>query len=231
VSGLAHYLEDEGLSTVIVALVREHVESMRPPRALWVPFELGRPFGAPNEPELQLRVLRAALNLFDGHSSGPVIEDFLEEAPYPQGNPNWLPPDVSKARDLCAEVSIVRASWELAKQNRQGSTYGISHLSPEQAVEYVASYFSDSPMENPKGMARISRARFAIDDIKVFYFEAAIAGGGYLSTQQLNDWFWEKTLVGVMIREFQEAVLNSDDSNLRLISGSLVPAERTNRYR
>jgi hypothetical protein len=224
-------LEDEGLTTVIVALVREHVESIRPPRSLWVPFELGRPFGAPNEPELQLRILRAALALLDNHKSGPVIEDFLEEAPYQQGDPNWLPPDVSEARNLMSEVSIVLSGWEYAKQNRQGSTYGISHLLPEQAVEYVASYFSEDPMKNPKGMARVSRARFAIDDIKVLYFEAATASSGHPSTQQLYDWFWEVTFAGIMIRNFQDTALNSDDSNLKLIAGSLVPAERTNIYR
>ena len=230
-SGLAHYFENEGLATVVIALVREHVEAIRPPRSLWVPFELGRPFGAPNEPELQRRILRAALAVLDSHNSGPVIEDFLEEPPYQQGDPDWLPPDVSNARDIRAEAHIVLRSWEQSKQNRQGSTYGISSLSTKQALEYIASYFSDHPMENPKGMARISRARFAIDDIKVFYFEAATASGGHPSTQQLYDWFWESTLAGIMIRKFQEATLNSDDNNLKLISGSLVPAERTNFYR
>jgi len=49
VCGLAHFFEDEGISTVVIALVREHAEAIRAPRALWVPFELGRPLGAPNE--------------------------------------------------------------------------------------------------------------------------------------------------------------------------------------
>ncbi len=41
-SGLAHYFEDKGLATVIISLVRKHTILIRPPRALWVPFELGR---------------------------------------------------------------------------------------------------------------------------------------------------------------------------------------------
>ena len=230
-SGLAHYFEDEGLTTIIVALVREHVEAVRPPRALWVPFELGRPFGAPNAVDLQLRILRAALSLLDHYDSGPVIEDFSEEAPNPQGDPQWLPPDISTAEHLMDEVRIIRPCWEQGKQNRQGSTYGISNLEPEQAIEYVARYFSASPMPNPKGMAAVNRARFAIDDIKAFYFEAATANGGYPSTQQLYDWFWEQTYGGEMIRQFQEWVSKSEDENLRLIAGSLVPAERTYKYR
>ena len=82
-------------------------------------------------------------------------------------------------------------------------------------------------MPNPKGMAAVSRARFAIDDIKAFYFEAALANGGRPSSFQLNEWFWQQTLAGRMILDFQDAVRRSDDRNLRQIAGSLVPAERT----
>ena len=50
---------------------------MKPPRALAVPFELGRPFGAPNEAELQRKVLYHCLELLE-RDSGPVLEDFTE---------------------------------------------------------------------------------------------------------------------------------------------------------
>jgi hypothetical protein len=41
---------------VQISLVREHTEKINPPRALWVPFELGRPVGPPDEPAFQRRV-------------------------------------------------------------------------------------------------------------------------------------------------------------------------------
>ena len=47
---------------------------MNPPRALWVPFELGRPIGAPDEPDFQRRVVEAALALFAA-PDGPVFLD------------------------------------------------------------------------------------------------------------------------------------------------------------
>ena len=74
VSGIAHYLEDEGLSTVVVALVREHAEKMHPPRALAVPFMLGRPFGEPDNRKLQTLVLRQAFALLKAEA-GPVLVD------------------------------------------------------------------------------------------------------------------------------------------------------------
>ena len=78
--GLAHFIEDEGVSTTQISLIRLHTEKISPPRALWVPFEMGRPIGVPNDPEFQKRVLRAALHLLEVEN-GPVLEDFPEEAP------------------------------------------------------------------------------------------------------------------------------------------------------
>ena len=227
--GLAHYFEDEGLATVIVALVREHAIAMQPPRALWVPFELGRPFGAPNDAGLQTRVLRAALALLDNPEAGPLLQDFLEEAP--EAGADWSPPGDIDNSSLQSEVRSVHPLWQQVHDRSAGSTVGISGLVPEQAVEYIRTFHSDEPMPNPKGMSRIGRARFAIDDIKAFYLEAATAGDAHPSSLQLHDWFWEETLAGEMIRDFQERARTSDDKNLRLISGSLVPAERVNSRR
>ena len=64
--GLGHFLEDEGVPTVQISLIREHTEIIKPPRALWVPFMLGRPLGVPDDGEFQKRVLRSALALPGG---------------------------------------------------------------------------------------------------------------------------------------------------------------------
>jgi hypothetical protein len=63
VSALGHYLEEEGLATVAIALIRPQAEHTRPPRALWVPFELGRPIGPPGDAAFQKRVILAALGM------------------------------------------------------------------------------------------------------------------------------------------------------------------------
>ena len=229
-SGLAHFLEDEGLSTVVVALVREHVVKMSPPRALWVPFEMGRPFATPGDVELQQRVLKAALSLLDEPGSNPLLKDYAEEASDRDGDVNWTFPGQLDAESVIDEASAVLPIWHKAQTRINRTTVGISGLSPEVAIEYIHRYFSPSPMPNPKGMAPVSRARFAVDDIKVFYFEAALASGGRPSSIQLNEWFWKQTRAGRMILDFQEAARVADDRNLRMISGSLIPPERTYEY-
>jgi hypothetical protein len=227
VSGLAHYLEDAGLATVVVALIREHAVKMRPPRALWVPFELGRPFGAPNDAGLQGRVLRAALALLDRGEPTPMLVDFYEEAPHPGGDPDWRFPAQLDNAGVVAEAASVLPVWHRAQQRIDRTALGISGLEPQAAVEYILRYHDPEPMPNPKGMAPVARARFAIDDIKAFYLEAAMAEGGHPSSRQLQDWFWGETLAGAMIREFQQQARTGSDKNLKMIAGSLVPAERT----
>ena len=229
-SGLAHYFEDEGLSTVVVALVREHVVKMSPPRALWVPFELGRPFATPNNVELQQRVLKAALSLLDEPGSEILLKDYGEEASHLDGDLYWTFPGELDTSSVIAEANSVLPIWHKARARINKTTFGISGLSSEAAVEFIHRYHSTDPMPNPKGMALVSRARFAIDDIKVFYFEAALANGGRPSSYQLNQWFWKQTLAGRMILEFQESTRHTNDKNLKLIEHCLVPSERSYEY-
>lgn len=224
-SGLAHYLEDEGLATVIVALVREHIVSMRPPRALWIPFELGRPFGAPGNADLQRRVLRASLALLDKPATGPLLEDF-NEGFAADDDSDWRFPGTLDNSNLLAEAASIMPIWQIARERLGRTTVGISGLTPALAVEFIERFHSVEPMPNPRGMAAVSRARFAVDDIKAFYFEAALAEGGHPSSRQLHDWLWNETLAGALLRDFQERARVSDDKNMRLIASSLVPAER-----
>ena len=228
-SGLAHYLEDEGLATVIVALVREHIVKMRPPRALWVPFELGRPFGTPGDGGLQRRVLQASLALLDKTLTAPHLEEFNEEAPI-HDDSNWHFPGSLDNGGVLAEAASVMPIWRLARERIGRSTVGISGLPPQSAVEFIARFHDSEPMPNPQGMAPVSRARFAVDDIKAFYLEAAMAEGGQPSARQLHEWFWSGTLAGELLREFQQRARVSADKNLQLIAGSLVPAERTDWF-
>src|SRR5262249_17424676 len=62
-----------------ISLVREHTEKVKPPRALYVPFPFGYAMGRPEDPQLQSRVLRAALDLL-GEPAGPILRDFPDDA-------------------------------------------------------------------------------------------------------------------------------------------------------
>ena len=67
--GLAQIFESQGFSTVLVGFVKEHMEIIKPPRALWLNFPMGRPMGKPNDPEFQTvinKVAQVISNDFEG---------------------------------------------------------------------------------------------------------------------------------------------------------------------
>jgi len=77
VSLVAAALEQQGISTVVIQLLRMVTEKVRPPRALFVPFRHGYPLDSPGDPEKQRAVITAALDLLtDPGLKPPAIVDF-----------------------------------------------------------------------------------------------------------------------------------------------------------
>jgi hypothetical protein len=92
--------------------VREHTEIVRPPRALWVTFELGRPLGIPDDPPFQRRVAKAALDLL-ARTDGPVLADYPEDVPEVTDFSGWACPinlAPSQVDSLAAEIDRL-ATW------------------------------------------------------------------------------------------------------------------------
>jgi hypothetical protein len=74
---VAAELERQGIATVVIQLLREVAERMRPPRALFVPFPHGYPLGKPHDLAAQHAVLEAALRLLEDRSlTPPVLLDY-----------------------------------------------------------------------------------------------------------------------------------------------------------
>jgi len=75
---VAAELERQGISTVVLQLLRVVAEKVRPPRALFVPFKHGYPLEAPNDPPRQHAVIQKALGLLEGSSEAPpLIREFV----------------------------------------------------------------------------------------------------------------------------------------------------------
>ena len=74
-SVLSRVIEEHGVATTTIAMVREHAEKVKPPRALFVPFFFGFALGKPNDAEYQHQVLDAAFDLLKV-ATGPVLEIF-----------------------------------------------------------------------------------------------------------------------------------------------------------
>ena len=233
------------MPTTSISLIREHTDKVQPPRALWVPFDLGRPFGAPNEPEFQLDVLRAALALFD-RERGPVLEDYPHDAPAGEGDP-WAcpvalppppPPDSEAealARSIESEVALLRPWYDESTRSLGRSAVGLSGLGADAITEIatcMAAFASGAPLTALEGTAdpMPQLLRFLADDLKAFYYEAAAAQPGRASpgraspsATELSDWLFGDTVLGDVLYRLRDRLAASDDPREKATVGGIIP--------
>lgn len=230
---LGHYIEREGVPTAQISLIREQTAAIKPPRALWVPFMLGRPFGAPGAPEFQRKVLRALLALFE-RPSGPVLEDFPEDAPAIAASSEGLACPVSftvapdknggVVRVMLDEIAQLAPWYDLARRRRGRTTVGVFGETVDEAARHVASYVEGRPEPAPAGWTPGMAVKRATDDLKAYYYEAVGAQPGNLSPSAIEQWFWRETAAAKALLAIRDLCLQSDDESLKPLGrSSLVP--------
>jgi hypothetical protein len=236
VSALGHYIEEEGIASVAIALIRPQAENTRPPRALWVPFELGRPVGPPNDAAFRKRVILAALGLLEAKPQASLIVDFPDDDPREKADAGWQPPipygapadeDGDALADaVLAELRALAPAYAQSCAKRLRSTVGLSGLPPAECGAYLAAWLRGAPPPSPvEDMSAALALRFAIDDLKAFALEAGIAGGRP-SSRQLGDWLWNSTALGAGLQVLRRDCLASDDERLKTVAAFFVPALR-----
>ena len=230
------------MPTAGISLVRENTVGMRPPRALWVPFDLGRPFGAPGDAGLQTRVLRALLGLLV-RSDGPVVlEDFPEDAPRARAEdmegmvcPVPLPRAAGGERGPLALVTAEMAAlapWHaLAVERTRRSLDGVAGIGIEAALAFLVDLLEGSAPPPAPGLSRAQTLRFATEDLRAWYFEAASAKPGPRTpARAMADWFWGDTAAGALVLALQPILAASADPLLRRVAErSLVPRVQQHR--
>ena len=236
-SGLAHYFEDEGVPTVVVALLKEQAEKVRPPRALWVPFPLGRPFGAPDNAEQQRRVLRAALTLLEA-PSGPVLVDF-DEADAAEGEEKedeaWVcpvsfaPPNGDSddiGRRVADEVTMLRPWHDLGVERRGRTALGLSKVPVEATAAWLSAFTEGrAPPASVPESPLFDQLRWATEDLKTFYYEAATARPGAASGTRLESWFWEESAGGELLKSLRRRCLDDGDEKVRELGELMMVPE------
>ena len=117
-----------------------------------MPFELGRPFGAPNEPEFQTKVLSSLMSLLE-RTDGPVIlEDFDEDPPgghsfeesgvfCPVGFPKLVVESNTEVlREVFIEIDLMKPWYNLSLDERGRTTFGLAGLNIKEAVKFLAGF-------------------------------------------------------------------------------------------
>lgn len=226
-------------------MIRVHTERIQPPRALWVPFELGRPIGAPDNPAFQTRVVRAALALLE-RPSGPVLEDF------PDDEPAGTPPDMplacpvsfaAQVADLDAdgellnafqaEVEGLRNWYDVAVEQRGRTTADTTGLAPETVAEFIAAFARGEEPDNPLSNVSLGTAlKMASEDLKAYYNESVTAQPGRTTDSiSLANWFWGETAAARVLNEVRKHCLGREGREYKLLGNTLlVPRRQLHRF-
>ena len=215
--------------------MREHTEALAPPRALWVPFMLGRPFGAPNNAAFQRKVLLAALQLFE-RESGPVLEDFPHDAPPQQLTPvpetlvcpvsfPSMKREGTLTEKLDDELAQLQAWHDVAAKLRGRTTLGVTGLSPSRIADYLKAWLGNQPPQPyHAGLSAGDALKQACDELKAFYLEAKSVQPGEHSPASLQHWFWMETALGQAIVQIRAIGANSADPSVKAVAvQSLIP--------
>jgi hypothetical protein len=170
--------------------------------------------------------------------SGPLLEDFAEDAPQSTGATN----EAANAITFACPVSFSRtaandreallqevdelASWyRIARERRGRTTALLSGLPVSQAAAYLFDFIENN--ELPPYRETITRGlalRLACEDLKAYYLEAVNAQPGQHAAQQAQAWFWRDTVAGSVFIKLREVCLTSADETVKQFGlGNLVP--------
>lgn len=231
---LGRWIEEEGIATTQISLVREHTAAIRPPRVLWVPFIFGRPLGAPGDPAFQRRVLHAVLRLLEAES-GPVLADYEEDVPAAdeQDAGAFVCPvsfsrpavEAGLAGDLQREVTQLAPWHELASRKRGRTTVTLSGLAPAAMAKFITSFIADPATPSYRDDVPVVLAlRLVTQDLKAYYLEAVAVQPGARAALDAREWFWRSTAAGQAFLRLRDACLaHADDAVKGFGARSLVP--------
>ena len=211
-----------------------------------MPFELGRPLGAPNAPEFQRRVLLEALKLLE-RNDGPLLEGFPDAAPVSAADDDeegWAcpvsfpapPQDFSDSEKLAGglnqELGLLRPWYEQSVKNSGGRTMvGISGLDVDTIPGLITGFIDHQTIASPIEGAPIQRAiKLAADDLRHFYYESALAKPGDVTDAKIANWFWGDTLAGKVFLKLRDVCLASDNEALKPLGMiQIVPGHQSMR--
>lgn len=217
---LARALEETGLPTVTLALVKEHAQRVQPPRALFVPFPYGYALGRPEDPDFQHRVIAAALDLFT-IDAAPVLAEFLEEGDAParlvQAS-SIQSHSSNQDGDPAAELTAMRGYYERWVDAHGGQTQvGVTGIPPRRfrgLVRFLETFVAGETApypDQPEDIPTPVFIRRAADDLKAFMLEARMSQRPNDRDNALQEWFWGDTAIGALLNRVAKRFADEGD--------------------
>jgi hypothetical protein len=201
-----------------------------------VPFQLGHPLGAPDNPDFQRKVLVSVLELLEA-PSGPVLQDFPEDEPesdeiivlscpvnYSQTTTedDTTDPMLSSFR---REMTAMRPWYDMALKKRQRTTVGVSGISLEELPDFIYAFAKGVEPPNPRQDISLPYTlKFAAEDLKAYYNEGVTSqpGQSNASSKLLQDWFWDETVAGKVLLAVKKTCESSPDKTMNMMAAHFI---------
>lgn len=220
---IARVLEERGLSTVSISLVREHTVKVKPPRAVWVPFPFGMSIGHRNDLTEQRAVLDLAFSTLEAEA-GPVLVDFAaadrRERAAPLQSSDVEIEAQARSIDFPGEVETTLAHWNAHP--------GLSGTAPAQFGElarFLADYAAGAASDyagRPAGVPLLQFIRYGVEDVRVMYMETRMRAHPEEASDDRQRWLLASTALGVLLRTLRDRMDASDDPKVKAAAAGIA---------
>ena len=195
-------------------MVREHTEKVKPPRALFVPFAFGHALGRADDPALQHRVLRAALDLL-AERAGPVLRDFpddgLESEPPAPVQASAVKPSANVPGDAVGEARGMlgqHAQWLARSGGRTAlGPSGVARDALPGLVPFLKAFADGEAVDaadRPTDVPLPGFIRYLADDLRTLYWEGYLGVKPRARGDEIARWFWGETALGQLLRRVRD---------------------------
>jgi hypothetical protein len=240
VGALANYIERAGVATTSISLIREQSDAVRPPRALWVPFALGRPLGSADDSEFQQDVMRAAFALLET-ATGPTIADYPIEAPAEASADAWVCPvsfPLAEATTITERLldEVARlAPWAAETRAARGRTlFGVTGATADDVDALARALGTVADTGDISNVPEVGiewafdmplLLRHMADDLRTYYHEAIAAqpGSGAPNHEALNTWIFSATALGDALQAVARHLTLLGTHKAKFVRGLLIP--------
>ena len=124
--------------------------------------------------------------------------------------------------------SIPKSHEESIKNYKGRRLDGLTDYSPEEIIDFLVSFVDDPSIVSFMEDQPVGRAlKLTADDLKYFYYQAAMARPGNISDIQVGDWFYGETLAGALYLKLAAKFEASDEPPLKSLGErQLIPAHQ-----
>ena len=207
-------------------LIKEHAQKVKPPRMLSVPFNFGHTLGLANNPDYQHKVLKATFDLLD-RDNGPVLEEF--ESTFVSDVIVQGSQTINVSQNLGVkptdEFNSFKANYEVwLKTNDGRSGVGLSTISWQDLpniIDFLEDYTSGEVTDTNMRPTQYSVPhfiRYCVDDLKTFCFESKMGKQPNSQVNELHEWFWSKTAIGMLITKLAQRMNDDEDKETKSVS-------------